>query len=155
MPPRPSPEARINTRSRLVYGWLLLVPAVLFLACTSPSVNRTPRPDNPLPPCPDTPNCERTSRSYSVGADTLFSAAQDALDALGPTELQVQPDAKRASAVYRVALIFKDDVDVAVAAQDTGSVLFVRSASRVGESDLGVNRRRVERFFQAVDDALP
>jgi len=56
--------------------------------------------------------------------------------------------------VYRVALLFKDDVDVAVEPSADGSTLHVRSASRVGHSDLGVNRRRVARFFRAVDEAL-
>jgi len=57
--------------------------------------------------------------------------------------------------VYQVALIFKDDVDVAVRARDDGgSALYVRSASRVGYSDLGVNQRRVERLLRAVDRAL-
>jgi uncharacterized protein (DUF1499 family) len=89
-----------------------------------------------------------------VAPEALFSAAQSALDALGPVELRVSPDANRASAAYRVAFLFTDDVDVAVAAQEEGSVLYVRSASRVGHSDLGVNRRRVHRFFEAVTEAL-
>lgn len=114
-------------------------------------------PSNPLPPCPDTPNCERTSRTYAVPPDTLYAAAQRALESLGPTHLRLAPEAHRAEAVYRVALVFKDDVDVAVEpspSADDGSILFIRSASRVGYSDLGVNRRRVERFFKALDQTL-
>ncbi len=134
-------------------GGLLLLSVVLF-ACSSSSVKRSAPSDSPLPPCPDTPNCERTARPYPVDAPTLFAAAQRALDALGPVELQVQPEARRAAAVYRVAFVFKDDVDVAVESTDDESTLHVRSASRVGHSDLGVNRRRVDRFFRAVDEAL-
>ena len=117
-------------------------------------MNRSAPSDSPLPACPETPNCERTARTYSVDASALFAAAQRGLDALGPLELQVQPEDRRASAVYRVALLFKDDVDVAVESSPDGSTLHVRSASRVGHSDLGVNRRRVDRFFRAVDEAL-
>ncbi len=94
---------------------------------------------------------------YDVPADSLFRAARQALDALGPVALRL-PDgtaARRAEAVYRVALVFKDDVAVEVAPrEDAGSVLFVRSASRVGYSDLGVNRRRVERLLAAVETAM-
>jgi uncharacterized protein (DUF1499 family) len=94
---------------------------------------------------------------YDVPADSLFRAARQALDALGPVALRL-PDgtaARRAEAVYRVALVFKDDVAVEVAPrEDAGSVLFVRSASRVGYSDLGVNRRRVERLLAAVETAV-
>lgn len=93
---------------------------------------------------------------YDVSADSLFRAVRQALDALGPAALRLpEGAARRADAVYRVALIFKDDVAVEVAPRDdTGSVLFVRSASRVGHSDLGVNRRRVERLLEAVETAV-
>ena len=114
-------------------------------------------PDNPLPSCPDTPNCERTARAYDVPPETLYVAVQRALESLGPATLRLSddPEGRRAEAVYRVALIFKDDVDVAVETRDDGgSVLYVRSASRVGHNDLGVNRRRVQRLLEAVASAL-
>ena len=125
---------------------------------TLPAVSQAQSlPDNPLPPCPDTPNCERVARAYDVPPDTLFVAAQRALESLGPTTLRLsdRPNERRAEAVYRVALIFKDDVDVVVKARDEdGSALYIRSASRVGHSDLGVNRRRVQRLLDAVETAL-
>lgn len=121
--------------------------------CSSPSLPSA-HPSNPLPDCPDSPNCERISQAYDVPADTLLAATQQALDQLGPAQLQLQPDARRASAVYRAGLIFKDDVDVAVDSTDAGSRLHVRSASRVGQSDLGVNARRVKRLLQAVWENL-
>lgn len=113
-----------------------------------------PLPDNPLPPCPESPNCERVSQYYEVPDDTLFAAAQASLDELGPSELTVDPGPLRAHAVYRVALVFDDDVHLAVEPHADGSVLHIRSASRVGYSDLGVNQRRVERFLEALDDQL-
>ncbi len=113
--------------------------------------------DNPLPACPDTPNCERVSRPYAAAPDSLFRAAQDAAAGMGPVKMDVSPGTRHMHAVFRVALLFKDDVDVAVtqAADDPdASVLHIRSASRVGYSDLGVNARRVERFVGAVHEAL-
>jgi uncharacterized protein (DUF1499 family) len=108
---------------------------------------------SPLPDCPDSPNCEHVARTYGdVSASRLFDAARAALQSLSPTEMDVSPDSMQAHAVYRVALVFKDDVDVAV--REDGPTLFVRSASRVGYSDLGVNRRRVERFFAALNARL-
>lgn len=105
---------------------------------------------SPLSPCPSSPNCERVSRPFPVAADALFSASQRALASLGPAALDVQPDALRMHAVYRVALLFNDDVDVAVTPDGDRSWLHIRSASRVGYEDLGVNARRVERFFEAL-----
>lgn len=146
----------LSVRSPLPWSASLL--GLLIFTVTLPSVSTAqPLPENPLPPCPDTPNCERVSRGYDVPPDTLFAAAQRALESLGPTTLR-RPDGRserRLEAVYRVALVFKDDVDVSVTARaEGGSALYVRSASRVGHSDLGVNRRRVERFFDALQRAL-
>ena len=134
---------------------LLSLSAVLLLGgCSSSDPLPSAHSSNPLPECPDSPNCERLSTDYPVAPDTLFTAARTALDALGPTRIELQPDAMQASAVYRVALVFKDDVRIAVDSTTTGSTLHVRSASRVGHSDLGVNRRRVQRLLQRVEAAL-
>lgn len=138
-----------------------VLPVELFiglLAFASPLVSDAqPLLESPLPPCPDSPNCEHTAREYDVAPPPLYAAAQRALESLGPAALRLpdRSDGRRIEAVYRVALVFKDDVDVAVEARaEGGSVLYVRSASRVGYSDLGVNRRRVERFFDALHSAL-
>lgn len=50
---------------------------------------------------------------------------------------------------------FVDDIVVRVdAAGASGSRVDVRSASRVGVSDLGANAARIEQFFRALDSAL-
>jgi uncharacterized protein (DUF1499 family) len=121
--------------------------------CSTPSLPPA-HSSNSLPECPDSPNCERVSRTYDAPPDTLYAAAKQALDQLGPTQLQLRPDAKRASAVYRVGLVFKDDVRMAVDSTDSGSRLHARSASRVGYSDLGVNARRVDRLLRAISSNL-
>lgn len=64
----------------------------------------------------------------------------------------LSPDGpNRYHAVYRIFL-FLDDVWVAVLPEAGGSRLHIRSQSRVGRSDLGVNKRRVERFFRTFHD---
>jgi len=131
----------------------LVVLGGLSVGCSSPSLPPA-HASNPLSECPPSPNCERISQDYDEPADTLFAATQRALDALGPSSLQVHPDSMRASAVYRIALVFKDDVAVAVDSTDAGSRLHVRSASRVGQSDLGVNARRVDRLLRTVENNL-
>ena len=47
-------------------------------------------------------------------------------------------------------LRFKDDVDVRFLAVDGGASLAIYSRSRVGYSDLGANRKRVEAWLQAL-----
>lgn len=114
-------------------------------------------PENPLPPCPSTPNCERRAQSFADDPKLLFGAVQSVLASMGPVEMNVQPSDRSVRAVFRVALIFKDDVHVAIQPHgNTGSdsALFIRSASRVGEYDFGVNRRRVDQFFRRLQAKL-
>jgi len=138
-------------RRSLVVG-LVLAVAALGSGCTSSESLPTAAPSNPLPDCPESPNCERVSVDFDRSADTLFARTRQALRALGPTRLRVRPDPMRATAVYRVAWLFRDDVDVAIEPHSTGSRLHVRSASRTGYSDLGVNRRRVQRLLDRLPD---
>lgn len=49
---------------------------------------------------------------------------------------------------------FKDDVAVRVRAEGTGSVIDVRSTSRVGLSDLGANAARIESYLSGVSGRL-
>lgn len=47
---------------------------------------------------------------------------------------------------------FKDDVVVRVQPSESGTVLDIRSASRVGVSDVGANAARIRRFFAVMHD---
>lgn len=135
---------------------LLSVLSIFVVAGCSSSGDPLPnaQPSNSLPECPSSPNCERISTAYDVPADQLFSSVRKVLGNLGPVTLEADADSMQAHVVYRVALVFKDDVDVAVDSTATGSVLHVRSASRTGYEDFGVNRRRVQRLLSAVSDSL-
>jgi uncharacterized protein (DUF1499 family) len=113
-----------------------------------------PLPDNPLPRCPGTPNCHRESRAYDRTPQALFDAALAAvrdLDGLtiGRAE-EIERDGLGLHASFEV-FVFTDDLDLRVAPHGRGAVLHVRSASRVGKGDLGVNRRRVRALFDALE----
>ena len=121
---------------------------------TPPAAMASALPDNPLPPCPDSPNCVRTTRTYDVEPDALVEQAQATLQEIGASTVERETSSeRRLHAVFRV-VIFKDDVHIAVAPHETGSALHIRSASRVGYSDLGVNARRVDRFLQVLEPRL-
>lgn len=112
-----------------------------------------PLPDNPLPRCPGTPNCYRESRAYDRPPQALFDAALAAvrdLDGLtiGRAE-EIERDGLGLHAPFKV-FVFTDDLDLRVERHGDGAVLHVRSASRVGKSDLGTNRRRVNALFDAL-----
>ena len=109
----------------------------------------TPLPDNPLPPCPSSLNCLRQTHRFDLPAEALFDRARETLEALGPSTLKSTPEAHHVDAVFTVFL-FKDDVALRIEPHEDGAVLHIRSASRTGYRDFGVNRRRIKRFLQAL-----
>ena len=107
-----------------------------------------------LLPCPESPNCvcsvdpESASRIEPFacpGPETPTQALKrlrELVLSLPRTRLlEDQPGYLRFE-VTTALLRFRDDLEFA--ADDLGKVIHVRSASRIGWSDLGANRRRVE-----------
>ncbi len=115
-----------------------------------------------LTPCPDSPNCvcSQDDRPSHYVEPLRFSGDPDAAFARlagtvrqepRATIVQEGPGYLRAEFRSRV-FRFVDDVEFLL--NPTGHTIEVRSASRVGYSDLGVNRRRVERLRARFDDGL-
>lgn len=132
-----------------LYAVFLALP--LAVASTEPeTVSRR------LAPCPDSPNCvssDAAEPSHRVDAFVLAMPAEaawqqitDTVKSLARTRIiQVTDDhlrAECASAVFR----FVDDLELELR-KGEGAVA-VRSASRTGYWDFGVNRRRVEHLRQ-------
>lgn len=105
-----------------------------------------------LPECPDTPNCLRCSRTFDHQPEELFQLAYQAIEALNPEQVMSDEDALSITAVFRIPLFgFRDDVMAVVRAMpENRAALSIRSASRVGKTDLGVNRRRVYRILKNI-----
>jgi uncharacterized protein (DUF1499 family) len=105
-----------------------------------------------LAPCPASPNCVSSDAGderhavadleLAAPAPEAWRAAREAVAALPRTRTVAESEgylhAECRSALFR----FVDDLELHLRA-DAGRIA-VRSASRVGRSDLGVNRRRVE-----------
>lgn len=105
-----------------------------------------------LTPCPDSPNCvlsQSTDAKHRVEPLTFHGAPADALarlkgviQSMKRTRLVEETDAYL-HVEFRSALFgFVDDVEFSMDGEN--SLIHVRSASRAGYWDLGVNRRRVE-----------
>ena len=109
----------------------------------------------PFPSCPNRPNCvcSRCSRSdarprhriepFAVTGDpaAAFRRLKD-LVAVTPRTVIVTATEDRLHAVCRSRLGFADDLECRLCS--TARVIHVRSASRIGYYDFGVNRTRVE-----------
>lgn len=83
-----------------------------------------------------------------------FEKAKSVATALGWEIVSTDPQAGQIEAVDETALFgFKDDIAIRISTDETGAAkIDVRSASRVGQSDLGANAERIERFLQALQE---
>lgn len=105
---------------------------------------------NPLEPCPDTPNCHIEEIVTTDNPAVLFDRLVESLHQTGAESVSPEPGELFIAAVYRIPVFgFRDDVTARIVPSDNGkTLLFIRSASRVGHSDFGVNRRRVQRILK-------
>ena len=113
--------------------------------------------DGRLAPCPDSPNCVCTGAAdaahrvepfaYAGTAEEAMARLRAALATLPRTRVVAEtPDYLHAECT---SLLFRFVDDVEFLLDRAARVIHCRSAARVGHSDLGVNRRRVEALRQA------
>ena len=125
----------------------------VYLSIDSRRARETGLLNGKLRPCPGTPNCVVSENSgkdsyiepltFSGEPGAAWEHAKEALTGLGGRIEKNTGDylwATFRSRIWR----FVDDTELRLDA--AGKVIHVRSASRVGKGDLGVNRKRVERL---------
>ena len=136
----------------VVFAVVLLaaIGGLAYLSLTAPAPD-TRLIDGRFRPCPGTPNCvsSESSDAASQVAPFRFEGAPEAAwdrmrKAIAESSGRVVETregflhATFTSRVFR----FVDDLELRLEAEK--SLIHIRSASRVGKSDLGVNRERVE-----------
>jgi uncharacterized protein (DUF1499 family) len=86
----------------------------------------------------------------------VFDAAKSTLASMGLEITDADPAAGRLEAVDTTLLYgFKDDMVVRIQESPQGTRVDVRSKSRVGRSDLGINAKRIRTFLTKLRSALP
>jgi len=110
-----------------------------------------------LRPCPDSPNCVcseafgPSDKQHAIAALKGDSGVWNSLDRvmtqLGGVVQQRDGDYMH---VTFTTPVFRYVDDVEMRFDHSRSVIQIRSASRIGRSDFGVNRKRVERIRQAL-----
>ncbi|PIP03430.1 MAG: DUF1499 domain-containing protein [Zetaproteobacteria bacterium CG12_big_fil_rev_8_21_14_0_65_54_13] len=145
--------------------WLLIIPALLLLlglvAYTFMAIQSQKTPERlglkqgVLLPCPDSPNCvcsEAHSQGSGEHAIAPVQAADGAWAKLKKRMIDLggiieQDDGHYLHATFRSPLFrYVDDVELRL--DSAQGLIHIRSASRVGRSDFGVNRKRVEQIVQ-------
>lgn len=117
--------------------------------------------DGELRPCPGKPNCVSSrsrGRSHAISPIALDGPAERAMRLAGRV-IESMPgghvttlDGRYLRAEFTSRLFgFVDDLELLWSEDE--QVVHVRSASRVGNSDLGANRRRVELLRQRLVDS--
>ncbi len=105
-----------------------------------------------LAPCPNSPNCvssQSTDATHKIAPLTFTSTPEEAIANLKeiihslPRTKIISESQDYLYAEFKSALLgFVDDVEFYL--DRNANVIQVRSASRLGQSDLGVNRQRIE-----------
>lgn len=93
-----------------------------------------------------------TSFTTDVYPAILFEHAVAAAANLGWEMMATDPDAGRIEATDTTFWFgFKDDIVIRIRGSNGGSIVDVRSKSRVGMSDVGANAARIRRFLEVLE----
>ena len=72
-----------------------------------------------------------------------------------PYSTEKNVDSLSFHSVFKIPVFgWKDDVNIVLQTNKKNSIIHIRSASRVGYSDLGVNKRRVKRLLKIINKSL-
>ena len=109
--------------------------------------------DGHLAPCPDTPNCVNSEHVHGKATIDPLQVSGSLLQSWQALQLAVQEEGGEIEMVNDTFLhttfrsrIFRFVDDVTCRLDRKNQLIHISSASRVGYSDLGVNRKRVERI---------
>jgi len=148
--------------SILIVG-VAVIAAILLVRCSM--LGQSSKSGQPpglvsgtLAPCPDKPNCVSSEAGEDadhqiapidyagISTEAAWSRIQQVIEELGG-EVTVASDAYLAATFTSSLFRFIDDVECRL--DPAKEQIQIRSASRVGYSDLGVNRKRVEAISRA------
>ena len=145
--------------NRMFYNASIAPIMVLYLALSMGIIGCSGVPpgnlgvkDGSLAPCPASPNCvssQSTDKEHAIEPLTYTTSRLQALEDLKTIILHMKRTkvvtksgnylhAEFTSAIWR----FVDDVEFYC--DENAKIIQIRSASRLGKSDFGVNRKRVE-----------
>ena len=135
----------------------VLLTAILSLMSTTLPAGET---THTLAPCPASPNCVSSQAAdaehsteplrFTGEATLAWNRLKSALGTESRLSIVEDTGSYLHAEARSLVLRFVDDVEFVLDSE--ASVIQVRSASRVGYSDFGVNRRRVERIRKAFSE---
>lgn len=141
-------------------GWLVVLVCILVAGCAGRMPTALADGSGRFAPCPASPNCVSSDAPASDAvhaiaplvlrgsADAAFAALGEHLRATERVDVVVA-ETGYVQAVFTTPLMrYRDDVEFALE-REQGRIR-VRSASRVGYGDMGLNRERIESIRAAL-----
>jgi uncharacterized protein (DUF1499 family) len=154
---------KMRPAPRWALALLLAAGLVAATACGRSGTAPGLLPSGELTECPSSPNCvssQSLSESHWIEPLPMLGDPETAIDRLArvieamPRAKLIRREGPYLAAEFRTRLVrYVDDVEF-VEDRENG-LIHVRSASRVGHSDFGVNRKRVETIREAWIGANP
>ena len=133
-------------------GVILMMTAMPLLSCSDKNPANLGVSNSELTPCPESPNCvssDARDSKHNIPPLQLISPPLEAFQTARKLVLElprtriVNETSDYLHAECRSALFgFVDDLELHL--RPAEGIIAIRSASRLGYSDFGVNRRRVE-----------
>ena len=147
----------MNLNGSLSGMLLLLIPAMALFSCAGKRPADLGAPDGRLRACPSSPNCVCSEDSdqqhgiapltYTGDGAAAFARARSAALSLPRTQLiNETADYMHFESTSRL-MGYVDDLELQL--EPAKNEIAIRSASRLGHGDMGVNRKRVEELRAA------
>lgn len=146
-----------QTNGSLLLAFALFLPALALFSCAGRRPDDLGARQERLRPCPSSPNCvcsEDTDRGHAIeplhfvgDPGAAFARAREAALSLPRTELIEETTTYMHFESTSALMGFVDDLELQIAPGK--DEIAVRSASRLGYGDMGVNRKRVEALRDA------
>ncbi len=144
-------------------GLALVVGLSAIIGCQMKTPPATGVVNGRLLPCPSSPNCvcsQDPDSEHQIepipykGETSAALARMKAIILIEPRTRIVEERPGYFHAIF-TSLVFRFQDDVEVLADESSRVLQIRSASRVGHSDLGINRKRMDRLREQFSASPP
>lgn len=140
---------------RITFLFALMVTTMALFSCAGTRPSNLGVQNGRLAPCPSSPNCVSSDAAtddvthyvapltFSGSPEQAWQAAQGAVQKLPRTEIITESPGYLHAESTSALMGFVDDLELELRPND--GVIAVRSASRLGYGDMGVNRTRVEK----------
>lgn len=146
---------------RMPYMAFLLLGFGTMISCTGTRPNYLGVREGKLYPCPNTPNCIssfadpsdsehfRSALPFKKSPKEVLSAIKTRVENYPRTKIILEEPNYINAEFTSFLMRYVDDVEFFL--DEKNKLIHFRSASRLGRSDLGVNRKRIESLLKDLD----